>query len=209
MNTTSAVRSRVARIAGGVGLLVGGGFWILGASHVRAPLNFSDSGPSATAAIIVLAGMILLAMGVGKNSGVVGRSATGKIALILFGLRNLVLWAFTQIVVDHGAMSAAIIIGNSLSVFFAVVGLVAAIQVTRARVVSRVASTVFLIVAIVYAAASAMSVVPVIGIAIFLSTIHAAEVLAVALLIIGAIFLIEGCILPDRQLYSRKSLKSR
>jgi hypothetical protein len=124
---------------GGVGLAVGGVLWILADAGPSFPHIVSAAVWEVVAGAVVCAAAVILAVGLGRETGIVGRSAWGVMALFLFGARNLTLsslgWLATRAVAATGSASAALIAANTtLIVFFALATLVAAISVVRAGV---------------------------------------------------------------------------
>ena len=91
MTTTSQSYPRITGLAGGSSLILGGLLWWLGVMNVRTPIFFSNLVPSTISDSFILVCASILAIGICKETGIVGGSTVGKIALIVFGTRNLVL----------------------------------------------------------------------------------------------------------------------
>lgn len=192
MSTTVQIHRRTTDIAGGIGLIIGGAMWLFGALHLRTPVFFSNPVPSTIAALFVLAGATILAVGIGGEPGIVGGSMVGKVALILFGARNLVLGIFGRIVFDQGALSPARYVGAALVVLFAVAALVAMRSVWRAGLVTKPSRAVLLVVALLFAIATVLTLIQLIDVALFLSATRVSEILAIALVVLGITYLAQN-----------------
>ena len=149
-------------LLGGSGLIVAGVLWILADEGSWFPHVVTAAVWGVVADLILCAAAVVLAVGLSRETGIVGRSGWGVTTLILFGARNLVLWGFGRISValftGAGSVSTAVIVTSAvLTIGFAVATLVAGIGVARAGVLRGFARCPLLAVGCCYLLAAAFS----------------------------------------------------
>ena len=188
------LRPRITTVAGGLGLMVGGGIGVILATAV--PVFGGLPFPilwelSVVSDLFLLAAAVILALGIFREPGIVGVSPIGKIALVVFGARNLVFLIVGAIPYGPDGFPAAIFLNAGLSVIFAIAAIVAAVFVARARVLSGLARWVLAVVAICYAVITALMLFPVIEIAQFLAAVRVDIVLPVSFVVLGVVYLFQ------------------
>lgn len=192
MTTTSQSYPRISGLAGGSSLIFGGLLWWLGMMNVRTAIFFSNLVPSTISAIFILIGMSILAVGIAKEPGIAGDSTVGKIALILFGGRNLVLIISGPFVFQLSVQSSAIFVGSTLQILFTVSGLMAAVCVWRAGVVPRPSRIVFLVVVLLFAFTSTFAILPLSAPPPLWITSNIVQLVAIAVILLGLTFILQG-----------------
>jgi hypothetical protein len=101
------------------------------------------------AALAEAAAFVIAAIGIAGEIGIAGPAPWGRIALIVFGVRNVLFAALPVVPLDAPLGEAQGYICSTVSLLFAVAGVVGAIAVVRARVLSGVARWVLLPVAVI------------------------------------------------------------
>lgn len=147
---------------GGLFIALGGMLWLLAAClQLWDPILLSGFIVSMASDVLLLAGALVLALGLHGSRGVAGSSAAGKIALIIFGAASLVIDIENSIGASlpfqPGAFSIALVINQGSVVVFAVAAVVAAIAVVRAHELSRPAEAAFCVAAAIYVAGVLLS----------------------------------------------------
>ncbi len=188
MNTLTQARLPVRDLLGGLAVALGATLWLLPALDVRDPsrvLSFISD-------LLLLAGTFVLALGVRGTGGIVGSSLTGKVALIVFGAANLVLDIVGVIVAaapwQPSGFPVALIVNEACIAVFAIAGIVAAIMVVRARVLTRPARVVLGIVAACYAVGALATLVGSIALD------QAVDVLRLSAFVLPAVMLVFGVV---------------
>lgn len=187
---------RLTSILAGAGLVIGGLSWLLGAAHLGAGDAFRGPVPAFIGDVAMLAAAVLLALGAPHEAGIVGASVSGRVALVVFGARNLVLDVAPWFPYAPGSWSV-VTLNALLVVAFAVAGLLAAGAVWRARVAPPAVSSALTIVAILFAVVTALTLIPSTDVALFLVRIRADVVLGAAVLLLGVTLAVTG--LPRRR----------
>ena len=84
------------------------------------------------AAVLLLGATVVLATGIRSEQSIMGTSLLGKIALILFGARSLIVIAVAKVPFPDSSLPAVRVLMASLSVLFVVAVAYAAREVVRA-----------------------------------------------------------------------------
>jgi hypothetical protein len=164
MNTPALTRPHLTTLWGGGGILVVALLSWLAALNVAVPLTadyflpFGSRIPSMVSDTILLGAVAILALGIRGESGIVGRSVVGKIALLVFGLGG---WAFQVLgLLPIGQGQDFVAVGASLTIALTVAVAAAAVVVVRARVLSGFARWALVPVAVCNAVAAGLSYIP-------------------------------------------------
>jgi len=181
-------------IAGGAALFLSGCIGLLGAFHVRAGGYFFNNGPATISALLLLGAVIVLAIGLRGETGIVGSSTLGKVALIVFGARGLVLVGFT-IVLAGASLPVAQVINDCGTVVFVAAGAVASIVVVRKRVLQGVSRWVLLAVAAGFGIVLLPTLLGSVEILRSLSGVGATVVMPLLVVALGVIYVVHGAIL--------------
>lgn len=178
-------------VLGGSGLLIAGLIWLLGAVHAGTHNAFLAPIPSFIGDVVLLAACVLLAWAVPGETGIVGASALGRAALVVFGVRNLVLGIVQGLPYTPGAWPI-LTLNSVLIAIFAAALLVAALIARRVRAAPYMARAVLLIVALLFAVITVLALIPAADVGLFLAEIRADVILAAALTALGLSFVLSS-----------------
>ncbi len=141
---------------GGSGLALTGLIALLAWLRFVVPLTTSRSLPLASeiplaaAAVVMLASTVVLAFGVRGESGIVGPSRLGKLALLLFGASDLLSTVFGLVPSSQiPGVPANVLAGEVADVLVVVFVIFAAVAVVRAKVLHGAARWMLVVVAVV------------------------------------------------------------
>ncbi|NEM91656.1 hypothetical protein [Galbitalea soli] len=191
-NTTSAIHRTT--LLGGALLAVAGLIALLGSARVTLPdsaIPFGSIIPATIADIVLLAAFITLAVGVRGETGIVGTSTVGRVALILFGCGYLLFGLFSLLPLSPGS-GAALAAGIVLQVLIVAAGLVAGVIALRAGVVNGAARWILLAVVVGNALWSIPAFIPDAALALSLAVWKAELVMPVGFVILGVSLAVHG-----------------
>ncbi|TIH26676.1 hypothetical protein [Subtercola vilae] len=189
MNTSTFIRPRVTTMVGGAGLALGAVIWLFGSS-AQTPSFLTSTAPALVSAVVVLAAIIVLAIGARGESGITGASLISRSALILFGARSLLLIVFSAIPFTN--ISLAVAVGDSLIVLFALAAFAAAIVVAHAKILRGVSRWILFAVALCFTLVTVPTLTGLTQVGLFFSTPGVTLVMPGALLILGLSYFLYG-----------------
>lgn len=107
------------------------------------------------------AAFLVAALGIAGEVGIAGGSRLGRTALVVWGVRDLVLAVLGSVATGSGpGASVLVVLGTALSVLFPAAAVVAAVVVVRAEVLSGLARWVLVPVAVLACASGSLSFLP-------------------------------------------------
>jgi hypothetical protein len=193
---------RTATAWGGLLVTVSGTLILLCMIQTVVPLTpkysfpFFSVVPVVTSAILLLVGATILAFGSGWGSGIAGRSTVGRTALTIFGASWLVydicgMPVLLGAVMPHGVV-ADFIFGPGLQLIFAAAAMVAAVSISRARVLHGFARWALLLVAVCDAVLGSLSLIPSLDLTLDFVIWHTALLNPTGLIILGLSYMLSG-----------------
>ncbi len=200
METSTPARPRITTLWGGLGIAISGAITLLASFHLVVPvlvgygLSLSGVVPQLISSAVLLAAAAILAFGIRGESGIVGGSVVGKVALVVFGADHLLIDLRSLLPVD--LTTDAIIVQTSASVAMDALGIaavvIAAICVARADVLHGVARWVLVVVAAVDVVMTGVQYAPFIAIAYAFAVVNAYLVPVVLLIVLGVTYAVQG-----------------
>jgi hypothetical protein len=200
MTTIRPGNPRSTTLWAGSGVVIVGALALFSALRVVLPLTQQISVPlfghvaTIVSALVLLAAMGILAFGVRGESGIVGRSAIGKGALLAFGIGALLLTFLDLVPVDQRSPGLAVVITLVVSAQVLCVGaaVVASIVIARAGILRGFARWAFVIVAASYLVLTGLSFVPMIEVAYALAALQTALLRPASLILLGLAYVLQG-----------------
>lgn len=186
---------------GGAGTALAGLIAILGALQLVLPLNdwvsvrFLGTVPVLMGSVLLLASMVVLAVGLRDGTGIAGRSVLGRVGLIVFGCSWLVDFLFSNFLAGFApgyGGSAGVILGSALDILFSAALIAGAVAIVRAQVLHGFGRWVLLLVAACNAIVTAFLFVPIVIFWQALLNWQVDLVIPVLLLVSGVVYLLDG-----------------
>ncbi len=191
---TPALRpARITTVVGGGAITVAALIWLL-ASPSFGFLFRGNPIPLAVTAVFLLAAMGVLAFGIRGETSIVGSSIVGKVALVIFGARNLVYVLLDKLPFNVAVLPVMTYMSSAFTLFVVVALAVAAALVVRAGVLHGFARWVLLVVAICYTIVTSLTFVPLVEVGYVLSGFDLGWWLIVpeSLLVLGITYVFHG-----------------
>lgn len=198
MNVPTPVRPRLTTLWGGAGIVVASLLSLLAFFRFSFPLThdyflvFSAPIPAAVSAVILLVAIGILAFGIPGESGIVGHSVVGKVALLVFGIRDPVRLLVSSL--SKGRSIDAIVAVGRFEFAFEFVVLaaivVAAVVVVRADVLHGFARWALVPVAVCDVIIMGLSFIPVLALVPVANGVGLLRLVSLVALGIG--YLLEG-----------------
>jgi hypothetical protein len=200
MNTSTLNRPHLTTLWGGGGIVIAALLSLLATFRVAVPLahdysfQFRGAIPQLLSSIVLAVAIGILALGIRAEAGIVRRSVVGKIALIVFGLRDVVIALVGMLSrnLSQNALAIESYFDLAFEVIVVVAGVVAAVVIVRADVLDGFARWVLVPVAVWNAIIIGVMLIPVIEVAYYFVA-WPTEIVRPALFIaLGAAYLLEG-----------------
>jgi hypothetical protein len=162
--------SRLTLRVGGAALMLAtvipllGGMLIAGPRPIPSWLSFSwQPLPELASVVLLVVAFAILALGVGREPGIAGRSIVGKVALVLFPVASLTeflgMWSIPPAGSNDTSALLSMLIGSS-SLLSLVALIVASIVVSRAGIIPGLARGGLIVLALATAAILTLSQIP-------------------------------------------------